>query len=177
VKAAFAALALALGLAFAARAAAPALPAAVMSDVGGLRPLGEARLRVFLVPVYDASLWSDGGRWSPDGTYALDIRYLMDVRGADLAAKSVELMRALGYRDEPRLARWKKEMGRVFPDIRAGDRLVGVNVPGREARFYGDKGLLGTVPDTEFARAFFAIWLDERTSEPAMRRQLLEPAP
>ena len=164
---------LALGLTFAVRAAAPALPAAVTSDVAGLRPLGEARLRVFFRHVYDASLWSDARQWSPDSTFALDIRYAIDVRGADLAAKSLDLMRRLGYRDEPRLARWEKEMSRVFPDIHAGDRLVGVHVPGQEARFYGDKGLLGTVPDAEFARAFFAIWLDERTSEPAMRRQLL----
>lgn len=166
--------ALALGLAFAAHAAAPALPAAVTSDVAGLRPLGEARLRVLFWHVYDASLWSEARQWSPDSTFALDIRYAIDVRGADLAAKSLELMRRLGHRDEARLARWEKEMSRVFPDIRAGERLVGVNVPGREARFYGEKGLLGTVPDADFARAFFAIWLDERTSEPAMRRQLLQ---
>jgi hypothetical protein len=64
-------------------------------------------------------------------------------------------------------------MDRVFPDIRPGDRLVGVMVPGREARFYSQDRLLGTVPDPEFARAFFGIWLDERTSEPGLRARML----
>ena len=36
-------------------------------------------------------------------------------------------------------------MDRVFPDIRPGDRLVGVSIPGREARFYSQERLLGTV--------------------------------
>ena len=61
----------------------------------------------------------------------------------------------------------------VFPDIRPGDRLVGLSIPGREARFYSQDRLLGAVPDPEFARAFFAIWLDERTSEPKLRARML----
>lgn len=160
--------------AFAAHALPPSLPAAVTAEVRGLRPIGEARLRVLAWHVYDASLWGDSQAWAPDSTYALDIRYAIDVRGADLAAKSLEEMRRLGHRDAATLARWDEAMRRVFPDIRAGDRLVGVNLPGRGARFYGPDGLLGSVSDPEFAQAFFAIWLDERTSEPAMRRRLLK---
>lgn len=164
----------ACAVAFAAQALPPALPAAVRADVRGLRPLGEARLRVLAWHVYDASLWIESPAWSPDTAFALDIRYAIDVRGHDLAAKSLEEMRRLGHRDGATLARWGEAMRRVFPDIRAGDRLVGVNLPGHGARFYGRDGLLGTVPEDGFARAFFAIWLDERTSEPAMRRQLLQ---
>lgn len=164
-------------VACAVQAAAPALPPAVLADVANLRPLGEARLRVMLWHVYDAALWTPAPAFDLDGPFALDIRYAMDVRGADLAKRSVEEMRGLGYRDGAQLARWEAAMRGVFPDIRAGDRLVGVHVPGREARFYGANGLIGVVADAEFARAFFAIWLDPRTSEPAMRRRLLGLAP
>ena len=75
--------------------------------------------------------------------------------------------------DPARLKRWEEAMDRVFPDIRPGDRLVGVSIPGREARFYSQERLLGTVPDPDFARAFFAIWLDEKTSEPGLRARML----
>jgi len=170
-------LATALLLAGTAQAAAPPLPPAVLADTANLRPLGESRLRVLVWHVYDAALWSASPVFDAEGPFALDIRYAMDVRGADLAKRSVEEMRRLGHRDAATLARWESAMRAVFPDIRAGDRLVGVHVPGREARFYGAKGLIGVVADAEFARAFFAIWLDPRTSEPAMRLELLGLAP
>lgn len=166
--------ALAAAVALCTQAAPPALPNAVRGDARGLKPLGEARLRVLLWHVYDAALWSDDYRWSPDTTFALDLRYGMEVKGADITARSLEEMRKLGFTDKARLARWEQAMGRIFPDIRAGDRLVGLSVAGRETRFYGEGGLIGVVPDAEFTRAFFAIWLDERTSEPAMRRRLLQ---
>jgi len=97
----------------------------------------------------------------------------MNIRGRDLTKRSLEEMRKLGFSDPARLKRWEEAMDRVFPDIRPGDRLVGVNIPGREARFYSQDRLLGAVPDPEFARAFFGIWLDERTSEPALRARML----
>lgn len=41
------------------------------------------------------------------------------------------------------------------------------------ARFYAAAGALGAIGESRFARAFFDIWLDERTSEPELRRRLL----
>ena len=153
--------------------AGPPLPVALASEVPLLRPLGEGRLRWFGLHVYDSSLWVPGEAWSFDRVFALDIRYAMNIRGRDLTKRSLEEMRKLGFSDPARLRRWEEAMDRVFPDIRPGDRLVGVNIPGREARFYSQDRLLGTVPDPEFARAFFGIWLDEKTSEPALRARML----
>jgi hypothetical protein len=82
-------------------------------------------------------------------------------------------MRRLGYGDEAALARWGEAMARVFPDVRRGDRLVGVYLPGRGADFYGEDRYLGTVAEEAFADAFFAIWLDARTREPRLREALL----
>jgi len=153
--------------------AAPSLPVALASELPMLQPLGEGRLRWLGLHVYDSALWAPGGGWSFDRPFALDIRYAMSIRGRDLTKRSLEEMRKLGHSDPQKLRRWEAEMDRVFPDIRPGDRLVGVSIPGREARFYSQERLLGTVPDPEFARAFFGIWLDERTSEPALRARML----
>jgi hypothetical protein len=57
--------------------------------------------------------------------------------------------------------------------VKKGDVLVGVSVPGKEARFYAADRFLATVPDAEFAKAFFDIWLSEKTSEPKLRQRLL----
>jgi hypothetical protein len=173
-RALLAALALAAALAQAPLAlASPPLPVALASEMPMLRPLGEGRLRWFGLHVYDSSLWVPGEAWSFDRVFALDIRYAMNIKGRDLTQRSLEEMRKLGFNDPAKLKRWEEVMDRVFPDIRPGDRLVGVSIPGREARFYSRDRLLGTVPDPEFSRAFFAIWLDERTSEPKLRARML----
>jgi hypothetical protein len=173
--------AIALALALAAAAipalAGPPLPAAVVSDAPGMRVLGEGRLRFLGLHVYDSSLWVPGESWSAERPFALDIRYAMNIRGRDLTERSLEEMRRLGHTDPGKLRRWEAEMDRVFPDIRPGDRLVGVSVPGKEARFYSQDRFLGTVADPEFARAFFAIWLEPGTSEPKLRAQMLRLEP
>lgn len=159
----------------------PALPTAVAVDVPALQPMGDARFRKLLLHVYDATLWTTGPRWSGDAPFALDIRYAMRIRGSDLARRSVQEMRRLGYSDAAELARWEAAMARIFPDIVPGDRLVGASIPGEGARFYAAAGALGAIGEPRFARAFFDIWLNERTSEPELRRRLLRldegPAP
>lgn len=64
-------------------------------------------------------------------------------------------------------------MRQVFPDVQVGTRLSGAYQAGQGVRFYRDGVLLKEINDAEFARAFFSIWLDERTRAPRLRKQLL----
>ena len=165
---------LALLLAASPLLAARDLPAAMGSALANLKRLGEGRLRFLAFHVYDATLYVAGDKWSPDQVFALDLRYEMSLKGKDIAERSITEMKGQGHGDPAKLKRWGEEMARIFPDIKPGDRLVGVSLPNSGASFYNDQKLLGVVADPEFARAFFAIWLDERTSEPKLRRQLLK---
>ena len=72
-----------------------------------------------------------------------------------------------------KFAGWDLEMTRVIPDVRKGEHLTGVNRPGAGAEFYYQGKAIGSIADTEFARAFFAIWLDARTREPELRQFLI----
>jgi hypothetical protein len=66
---------------------------------------------------------------------------------------------------------------KILPDVDAGDFLTGVNVPKLGVRFYQNGQPIGAIDDLEFAQAFFGIWLDPRTSEPVLRKQLLGEMP
>jgi hypothetical protein len=154
--------------------AAPPLPDLVNKEFAGLKELGEGRLRFIGIHVYDASVWIPGATFSAKEPYALELRYAISINGHALTVRSTKEMRGQGYTDEAKLSAWEKEMDRVFPDLKPGDRLVGVHVPGKEARFYSQDKFLGVVADPEFARAFFAIWLDEKTSQPALRAKMLK---
>ena len=154
-------------------AGALALPEQVAKEFPTLRFAGEGRLRWFGLHIYDASLWISGARWSGEGEFALDIRYARDIKARKLVQTSADEMRRLGFGDERTLGRWKDEMTRVLPDVRQGEHLTGVNRPGAGAEFYYQGRTVGMIADPEFARAFFAIWLDVRTRDPNLRQSLI----
>jgi hypothetical protein len=149
------------------------LPGAVSGVLPEAKLVGQGTLRWLGFHVYDAALWARGTAWSEDAPFALDIRYARRIAGEQLAATSIEEMRRMRLGDEQQLRRWEQMMKRIFPDVAPGDRLIGVHWPGRGAEFYSAERLLDQVADVDFARAFFAIWLDPRTREPGLRATLI----
>lgn len=159
-------------------AAAVPLPSALMTERsapgGDYRQLGSGEMRWFGLKVYDAALWVPAGSaWSADTAFALAIRYARHIAGDKLVDSSIDEMRRLGFGDETRLARWRSELTRALPSVAPGEILVGARIPGAGARFWHDGKPTAELGDPDLARAFFAIWLDSRTREPALRARLL----
>lgn len=151
----------------------PPLPEAVIGNSPDLRPVGEGRLRWLGLHIYDAALWTRDNSVSLGSEFALDIRYARNIPAHRLVSASLKEMERLGFDDEAQTGKWSREMARVFPDIRKGDRLTGVNRPGVGAEFYHNGSFVGAVADPGFAKAFFSIWLDPRTREPGLRESLI----
>lgn len=140
---------------------------------------GEGLLRWFGLSLYQARLWSaetfDPLRWEQHG-FALELIYARSLPGARIAEASLELMQAQRATKEESAARdatWLRFMRASFPDVQAGDRIVGVYGPQAGCRFVHNLRTTGETPDSDFARAFFAIWLDSKTREPGLRKALL----
>jgi len=154
------------------------LPPELQSALPSAQRAGNTRLRVWGFDVYDASLWVTPG-FRPDawaqGAFALDLRYLRAFEGADIARRSIDEMARVGPIPKAQEVAWLRTMQSVFPDVKKGDRIVGVYQPGSGARFYFNGVSHGEIRDAAFAERFFAIWLGPRTSEPAMRAALLMP--
>lgn len=142
----------------------------------GMPAAGEATLRFLGMQVYHARLWADAD-FTPEQLgeqpLTLELEYLRAFRGKAIAERSIVEMRRAGSFTEEQAQRWNEAMQRLFPDVRAGDRLTGVLQPGRGAEFHHNGRLLGRIDDPTFARLFFSIWLGPNTSEPGLRRQLL----
>lgn len=155
-------------------AALPPPAVAAAAELGGaLAPLGQGEMRWFGFTLYDAALWAPPGGWAADGVFALSIQYRRPIAAERLVAASIDELRRLGYDDEARLAQWEKALAAALPSVAAGDTLTGVHLPGRGAQFWHGERATATIADAELARAFFAIWLDPRTREPALRARLL----
>lgn len=138
---------------------------------------GSGRLTYWGAAVYDASLWVAPGfrQAAPDShAFALELRYLRAFSATDIARRSIDEMRRAGSFSAQQAQRWGEALRNAFPDVKKGDRILGVHHPGAGARFYFNGSPSGEIADPQFARLFFAIWLGPATSEPALRAALLE---
>ena len=133
--------------------------------------VGSGQFRWWGFLVYDATLWSPQGEYQPGGPFALSLRYARNVSRDDIVKASLDQMRDLGFAVN-RHPEWKAKLDQVMASVKSGDTLTGVYTPGQGAVFFHNDKLTGQV-DERLAEAFFAIWLNPKTSEPDLRQALL----
>ena len=138
----------------------------------GLKRWGNGEFRRFGFLVYEATLWAGDDPQRPP--LALRLDYKRNIEGKAIAEASVKEMRRF-VADEALLKRWGEAMARLFPDVKPGDHILGVYRP-EGAVFLFNGQTLGEIAEPAFARQFFAIWLDPRTSAPELREALLRRA-
>ena len=61
----------------------------------------------------------------------------------------------------------------LYRDVKPGDRYTATYIPGVGTSLALNDTVLGTVPDAEFANAFFGIWIGESPIDKRFRDQLL----
>ncbi len=165
----------------AAAAAAPvwanrvALPE-LATGLPGARLQGSGRLSFLGLAVYDIRLWVSEG-FSAEAfaqrPLAIEIEYARSLSGLRMAERSLDEMQRIAPLSPEQRAAWFIGMKQAFPDVAKGDRVTGLFRPGEDTRFFLNGTLRAEVPDADFARAFFAIWLSPKTSEPKLRLALL----
>ncbi|UXY55195.1 chalcone isomerase family protein [Pseudomonas tohonis] len=145
------------------------------SELPGAKLVGQGDFTWFGLRVYQARLWSPVAPMDWEQPFALELIYSRDLSRDTLVQASLDEMRRLGGAsvDEKRLAAWDGEMRQAFVDIQPGQRITGLYQPGKGSRFYVDGAFRHAIADPDFAQAFFAIWLDDRTRNPQLRRELL----
>lgn len=154
-------------------AAAPALAPAVRAEVPDAVLVGEARLRKYLFHIYDAALWAPGGRYRAEGAFVLDIRYARTIRASQINERTLAEWDRRGLLAGPNGAELRAALEDAWPDVGPGDHLTAVAQPGAPVKLYFNGRLYKEILQPAFGPAFFAIWLDADSSEPAMRQALL----
>ena len=137
---------------------------------------GMGALRFFGFKAYDAILWMAGPAANPflaKSLFALEIEYNVAVKAEEIINVSLVEMARLRRLTDAQVKSWTTEMQKAFPSVVSGDRLTGVYVPKVGTRFFLNGRLISEINDPAFGDAFFAIWLDEGTKRPDLRRSLL----
>lgn len=158
----------------------PGHPPELQAALPQHRLLGQARLSVYGFQVYDSRLWVPPVFNTQDfssQSFALELAYLRDFKSEAIVDRSIAEMRRFAALDDGQVNAWRTAMLRVIPNIKKGDRVLGVNRPGEGATFWVNGKRAGDVDDAEFARLFFGIWLSAKTSQPKMRTALLAGSP
>jgi hypothetical protein len=148
-----------------------------VASLKAVKPTSPVRLRVWGFEVYDARLWAPAAfRYSQyaEHAFALELQYLRRLEGAAIASSSLTEMRRVGGFTDAQAQSWGGALRGIFPNVGPGERITGVNLPGVGVEFWVNGQRVGAVPDPIFARLFFGIWLNERTSEPQLRAKLLQ---
>ncbi len=146
---------------------------AINKKIPNAAVVGHGVLTYAFWDVYKATLYAPGGNWRANKPQALLIKYKLSIKGKDIANRSVQEMRKQGFTDEVKLAEWNAQMKNIFPDVKNGSVLSAIYTPGRYTAFYSGDTLIGKVKGDLFGQKFFGIWLNEKTSEPALRLALL----
>jgi hypothetical protein len=104
----------------------------------------------------------------------LEIAYARPVsRDLFVSAAERSLARILSADELARLRPRIDGMHRLFMDVKAGDRYALTYRPGEGTVLALNGRALGSVAGADFARAYFGIWLDEKTLKPGLRAALL----
>ena len=135
--------------------------------------VGAGRYTWFGFHAYDAALYADGGRYTDKAGFALELTYARNFKGSAIAERSIGEIGKLGFGQESELDQWRSTLAQIFPDVKPGDRLTGVSPALGPAQFFHNGRAIGSLDDDKLRRAFFAIWLDARTSAPDLRARLL----
>ncbi len=154
---------------------ASASPAA-STPLAGARLVGQGTMRFLGFEVYRARLWAqpgfDADQYSAH-PLALELTYQRNFTAEAIAKRSIEEMRRVGSFTPQQATRWQQALQAALPDVKPGDRLLGLYQPGAGAVFKMGGRVVGEVADAEFSRLFFGIWLSPQTSEPGLRQELI----
>ena len=138
---------------------------------------GSGALRFFGFKAYDAKLWSAGGlKTNPltdKALFALEIVYDTKIKAEEIVNVSLVEMARLRKLTDLQIKTWTADMQSTFPSVVSGDRFTGVFVPKIGTKFFLNSRLIAEINDPAFGDAFFAIWLDDGTKRPDLRKSLL----
>lgn len=145
-------------------------PTHIKSMMGQIQLQGLGRLNFWGFHVYDANLYRGAAKDSQE--FALELKYQRSFTGEAIANRTADEMKNLGVSDTQATA-WGKELASILPNVEPGQTIAAVYSPKQGTSFFYEGKKISQIQGADFAKAFFGIWLDSKTSVPKLRAELL----
>tara|TARA_R110002126_G_scaffold43475_11_gene124558 strand:- start:5580 stop:6098 length:519 start_codon:yes stop_codon:yes gene_type:complete len=152
------------------------MAAPVAAATPELKTVGEGSYRYLFWQLYDARLASTSGTfddYQQTRPLMLELTYKRDISKKEFIDATVDQWQELGHSTEQQQQAWADTLDELWRDVTEGDRLAALLTEQGQVRFYFNDTDIGVVEDTEFAPAFFDIWLHPDTTAPKLRRALI----
>jgi hypothetical protein len=150
-----------------------AAPAEIASVIHAATPYGSGKYAVLFITAYDTELWTDAPQWSMNVPFALTLRYHIGFSSSYLVNRSLREMKGVDPKlSDADIERYRKAMA-FFAPASSGDKMTMLYQPGQPVRFFKNGAPTGEVNEPGFAQDFFGVWLSPATSEPDLRKSLL----
>lgn len=149
---------------------------ALWQQTSQFKVVGQGHFKYLFWSLYDAQLTSSDGEFqsvAQSKPLALTLTYQREISRDDFVEATLDQWRHLYGDLSATQLQWGDTLKQIWRDVRHGDMLTCVVDEQGHAYFYLNKQSLGDIKDPLFSEQFLAIWLDERTSAPTLRRQLL----
>ncbi len=135
---------------------------------------GEATFSVLFWDLYKSRLKTTTGKYPisfDEDQLIFQIDYLADISKEDLIKRTVEQWQ---HQDIPKgvYQPYISQLSSIWPSITEGDSLA-ILVTKDSSIFYYNNQSVGVIKDNFFGKLFIDIWLDEKTSQPSLRKQLI----
>ncbi len=135
--------------------------------------VGEARFKVLLFPVYDASLYAPNGEFEKSGPLALVLNYVSDLKKERIVNTTVKTFERRQMGSPANIEKWRKIMAKHFSDVKKGDRIM-IAFPDLQRVVFSTNGSQPTfVSDEGFAAAFKDLWLGDNVRNKGFQTKLL----
>ncbi len=145
-------------------------PPYIKSMMGQTQLQGLGRLNFWGFHVYDANLYRGAAKDSQE--FALELKYQRSFSGEAIANRTAEEMKNLGVPDTQATA-WGKELASMLPNVEPGQTISAIYIPKQGTSLFYEGKKISQIQGADFAKAFFGIWLDSKTSVPKLRAELL----
>ena len=152
---------------------ASAAPAEIASVIHAATPYGAGKYAVLFITAYDAEVWTDASQWSMNAPFALTLRYHIGFSSDYLLNRTLREMKHVDPAlNDAGVERYRKAMA-FFAPASSGDEMTMLYQPGQPVKFFKNGAPTGEVSEPGFAQDFFGVWLSPNTSEPDLRKSLL----
>ena len=136
--------------------------------------VGQGKLSVLFWDIYNAELYTaDGSYKEAKFPIALRLVYLRDFKKKQLISETEKQWGKLGFKDQQKIKAWLAILDKLWRDVKEDESITLYIDESESSFFYLNNEQLGKVEDPEFAEAFLAIWLSEKTSAPEVRKKLI----
>lgn len=140
------------------------------------KTVGEGDYSYWLWDLYHARLQSADGRfvdYQQSAPLQLELTYARNISKKEFIDATMEQWKIQQGAVLKVHKIWAGELNLLWRDVKKNDKLSAVLQADGLVDFYFNGELLGKTTDPAFGKAFFDIWLSEKTTAPDLRKQLL----